>query len=119
MRTSGKKESFIQSSFFDWLSRCKKEYRPYCFAIPNGGSRHILEAVNLKRQGVTAGVPDVFCALSRKGFHGLFIEFKAGKNKLTELQRQMISKLAEQGYQCTVCYDVQSAIDNFNTYIED
>ena len=29
------------------------------FAIPNGGSRHVLEARNLKRQGVKTGVPDL------------------------------------------------------------
>lgn len=121
MRSSGKKEkeSLIQSSFFNWLALVRKEYRPYCFAIPNGGTRHILEAMNLKKQGVTAGVPDVFCALSKKGFHGLFIEFKCGKNKLTPLQQEMINRLASAGYRCVVCYNVDSAIESFNEYIQE
>lgn len=29
------------------------------FAVPNGGSRHVLEARNLVRQGVKSGVPDL------------------------------------------------------------
>ena len=30
----------------------------FLFAVPNGGYRNKIEAANLKRQGVIAGVPD-------------------------------------------------------------
>lgn len=35
------------------------------FAIPNGGSRNKIEAANLKKDGVLAGVPDLFIARAR------------------------------------------------------
>ncbi len=109
-------EAKIQSAFFQWISYYKT-LRPYCFAIPNGGSRNILEAVNLKRQGVTKGVPDVFMAIPNEENHGLFIEFKAGKNKLTEEQKAMIDRLREKGYACEVCYSFEEAQKVIKSYI--
>ena len=49
------------------------------FHIPNGGSRNKLEASNLKKQGVKAGVPDLFLPVGRGSYHGLFIELKSAK----------------------------------------
>ena len=109
-------ESVLQSSFFTYLCMQHRAYRPYCFAIPNGGSRHPIEAANLKRQGVTAGVPDIFCAIPREPYHGLFIEFKAGKNKLTDVQREAIELFRSAGYRCEVCYSLEEAIEIFNKY---
>lgn len=109
-------ESLLQSSFFQYLHMFQRAYRLYCFAIPNGGSRHPIEAANLKRQGVTAGIPDIFCAIPRKPYHGLFIEFKAGKNKLTEAQKEAVERLKSAGYRCEICYSLEEAINIFNKY---
>lgn len=49
------------------------------YHIPNGGSRNELEAANLKRQGVKAGVPDLTLPVALNGYHGLYIEMKFGK----------------------------------------
>ncbi len=49
------------------------------FAVPNGGSRHKLEAINLKREGVTKGVSDYIVLLPNKI---LFIEMKRQKRIL-------------------------------------
>jgi len=43
------------------------------FSIPNGGTRHMLEAVNLKKEGLTKGVSDYVVILPSKI---LFIEMK-------------------------------------------
>lgn len=58
------------------------------YHIPNGGSRNKAEAANLKRQGVKAGVPDLFLPVPRGGYHGLYIELKFGKKNI-EKSRQM------------------------------
>lgn len=110
------RESFIQTAFFNYLTLFQKKYRPHCFAIPNGGSRNPREAVNLKRQGVTAGVPDILCAIVRSPYHGLFIEFKTGRNKLTQLQKEMIERLTSEGYRCEVCYTLEEGIKKFCEY---
>lgn len=66
--------------------------------IPNGGSRHILEAVNFKRMGVRSGVPDLFIPS-----HRIFIELKADKGQLSKAQKYMINYLKEHGYNVFVC----------------
>lgn len=101
-------EAQIQISFFEWLNYYPK-FRASTFAIPNGGSRHVLEALSLKRQGLTAGVPDVLMAIPSKNACGAFIEFKAGKNKLTKQQQAMIEILKANGYACFVCHNLNDA----------
>ena len=49
------------------------------FAIPNGGSRNSIEAKNLKREGVRAGVSDMQVILKDKV---LFIEMKRPPKRL-------------------------------------
>jgi len=79
------------------------------FHIPNGGSRNKLEAYNLKKQGVKAGVPDLCLPVARGGYHGLFIEMKAGKNKTSENQEEWLENLQKQGYSAAVCYGFEEA----------
>lgn len=86
------------------------------FAIPNGGSRNKLEAANLKRQGVKAGVPDLFVPVAKKGYHGLFIEMKFGKNKTTANQDKWLSLLENNGYCTFVCYGFDSAVKALDWY---
>lgn len=79
------------------------------FAIPNGGARHIAVARKLKSEGVKAGVPDLFLPVGRSGYHGLFIEMKAGKNKPTEDQIGWLEALEDEGYLAQVCWGFEEA----------
>ncbi len=87
------------------------------YHVPNGGSRNQLEAVNLKRQGVKAGVPDLNLPVALHGFHGLYIEMKFGKNKTTEKQNWWLEQLQKQGYKTAVCYGADEAIDTIKEYL--
>ena len=87
------------------------------FHIPNGGSRNKIEAANLKRQGVKAGVPDICLPVPRNGYHGLWIELKVGKNKTTENQKRYISFLTNQGYDVAVCYGMEEAARKIVEYL--
>jgi hypothetical protein len=49
------------------------------FAVPNGGSRNMIEAKNMKAEGVRAGVSDICVILSNKV---LFIEMKQAPKTL-------------------------------------
>lgn len=89
------------------------------FAIPNGGSRNKLEAANLKRQGVKAGVPDLFVPVARRGFHGLFIEMKYGRNKTTPEQDEWLEKLNREGYLAKVCYGYAEAVELLKYYFSE
>lgn len=105
----------IQLSFFEYL----KNYSTLnnsTFAIPNGGSRHIVEAVNLVKSGVKKGIPDVMVAIPSSPWHGLFIEFKSAKGKMSEHQQEMIEILSSHGYYCRVCYSLEEAIRALHEY---
>jgi hypothetical protein len=61
------------------------------FAIPNGGSRHALEAINLKAQGIVPGIPDLYVPEWR-----LWIEMKRTKGwELSEEQEKIRRYLIE------------------------
>ena len=74
------------------------------FAIPNGAWCGYKQGRKLVAEGMLKGVPDIFVALARKGYHGLFIEMKAGKKGVVrDEQSEMLIKLQSEGYQCAVC----------------
>lgn len=87
------------------------------FAIPNGGTRNKIEAANLKRQGVKRGVPDLCIPVARKGYHGLYIEMKYGKNKTSAEQDLWIELLNRNGYLATVCWGADAAIKVIDDYL--
>ena len=79
------------------------------FHVPNGGTRNIREAVKFKSMGVKSGVPDILLPVSRKGYNGLAIELKAGKNKPSENQLVWIDFLQNSNWYVTVCYTWEEA----------
>ena len=112
-------EADMQAAFFKWLLYQYPHLRNLCFHIPNGGSRNIKEAANLKRQGVLAGVPDIICNIGNDKWHGLYIEMKANDNKLTKEQQWMFERLTNAGYKCAVCYSLEETIKVFVDYVEE
>lgn len=104
-------EATEQEALILWCGQEQDKYPELkmIYHIPNGGSRNTLEAANLKRQGVKAGVPDLCLPVARNGLHGLYIEMKYGRNKTTEKQREWLEFLKGQGYFTAVCYDAEEA----------
>lgn len=91
------------------------------FHIPNGGHRHKSVAVQMKRLGVKAGVPDLFVPLAKGDYHGLFIEMKRRDftpSKLTDNQREWIYRLKRNGYAAFVCAGADNAIKCIDWYTE-
>jgi hypothetical protein len=86
------------------------------FAIPNGGMRNMGTAIKLKNEGVLAGVADLFLMSPNKTHHGLFIEMKAAKGKLSDSQKYFLEQAKAIGYASCVCYsfnEAQAAINNY------
>lgn len=80
----------------------------FAFAVPNGGSRNIIEAVNLKRQGVKAGVPDIIIVHRGKA---LGLELKAKNGSLQESQKVTFPKMRAAGMRIEVARSFGEAID--------
>lgn len=112
-------EATEQEKVVTWCGWWQQEHPELklLYHIPNGGSRNTLEAANLKRQGVKAGVPDLCLPVPQNGFHGLYIEMKYGKNKTTEGQEWWLETLRQQGYKTAVCYGADAAIKEIANYL--
>ena len=83
----------------------------------DGGKRDKATAAVLKRQGVKAGVPDIMLPAARAGYHGLYIELKAGENTTTKKQKEWLEYLRQQGYYTAVCYGWQPAAQLIEQYL--
>lgn len=110
-------ESNLQISCIKWLDLAHPKIAPLCFAIPNGHKRSKITASILKREGVRAGVADLFFAYPMhfhdKSIHGLFIEMKVGKGKQTEAQLAFEKAVTDQGY----AYKVVRTFEEFRGVI--
>jgi TPR repeat protein len=112
-------EADEQAALFTWAKLQESTYPELSlmYAIPNGGSRHVIEAANLKRQGVKAGVPDICLPVLKGHYAGLYIELKVGKNKVSEKQSAWIEKLRNYGHKAEVCYGWEEAKDVIINYL--
>ncbi|MFN3375505.1 MAG: VRR-NUC domain-containing protein [Burkholderiaceae bacterium] len=108
-------EHQIQSSYFDWARQHPLARRAY--AIPNGGKRNLVVAMKLKAEGVRPGVLDVCLPIPCGGAAGLYIEFKAGRNGLTDEQATEADTLVRDGYAVAVCWDAGDAIEVTRQYL--
>lgn len=88
------------------------------FAIPNGGHRKKGEAGKMKAEGVKAGVPDYFLPVARGKYHGLFIELKTVKGKLSKPQKIWKMELEEQGFKVEVCHGWEAAAKAITNYLK-
>jgi hypothetical protein len=107
----GSSEHLEQCALFEWAEWAQGQYPELALihAIPNGGHRHKATAAKMRREGVKSGVPDICLPIARRGFHGLYIELKYGRNKPSENQYRWIESLRAQGYCVQVCYGAQIA----------
>lgn len=112
-------EASEQITLIQWcdINRCKYPELGLIFHIPNGGKRNKLEAIKLKKEGVKAGVPDLFLPVARRVYNGLFIELKYGSNKATPKQKEWINNLNAQGYKAVVCNGFDEARLTIEEYI--
>ena len=110
-------EAQEQVLFFDYLKLHPRLYA-VSYHIPNEGKRSPVQGHRLRKQGLKAGVPDVFIGIACGGYHGLFIEFKYGRNKLTVLQQEVIKSLQIEGYAVALCYSAKEAAEDLNNYLD-
>lgn len=112
-------EGAEQETVFSWARLNEGRYP--CLKtlhhIPNGGMRNRGEAAKLKRQGVKAGVADLFLPHASSGCHGLYIELKAKGGVVSREQTEFLEAVSRAGYMAAVCFGAQSAICLLEKYL--
>ncbi len=106
------KEDFLQQQIIIWY---KNEYQRHekglIFAIPNGGSRNVVEAKKLKETGLMAGVADLIILHNKKT---LFCELKTDIGKQSEKQLIFQKKVEALGFE----YKIIRTLNEFQTWLK-
>lgn len=122
-------ESKLQIACVKWFDLQYPKLKLNLFSIPNEGSRSPANGARMKAQGRRAGTADMFLAVERKPYinidgkcfnlsllaqySGLFIEFKFGKGKQSDAQKQFQKSVIEKGYR----YEIITDFDSFKNLI--
>jgi len=86
--------------------------------VPNGGSRDIREAANLKRMGTLAGASDLLlfrpgacphCGSAR--LEGFALELKSDGGRLTDAQREFLWRFSEVGGHTCIAENLDRALE--------
>jgi len=110
-------ESKLQTACVEWFRWNYPKLHLNLFAIPNGGHRNVVTASRLKREGVTAGVADLFLAVTNKQSPGLFIEMKLEGNYQQPSQKAFEAAITPYQYQYVICRSLQDFIETIKSYI--
>lgn len=103
--------------------------RTNLFAIPNGGARDPVTGARLKAEGVLPGVFDLFFAAPTvkpwgpdlpfdRGIHGLWIEVKTPRGKLSPAQLKFKINVERCDYITAICRSTQEILDTIEEYLE-
>lgn len=117
------REQADQIALFQWAT-IRASARPelsLLFAVPNFARvKSARDGARRKAEGMKPGVPDMFLAVPRGGFHGLFVELKsqAGRNRVSTEQRWWLAQLQEQGYRAEVCHGFEEARRVIERYLD-
>src|SRR5689334_24968151 len=115
-------EDYEQIKLATWLTKNNILF----YAIPNGGHRHMLEAMKFKRMGVQSGVPDLCIPIPsttlaggvNKSFHALYIELKrVSGGTISDNQLYWKEMLSKYGYLSVICKGADAAIQVVKDYL--
>lgn len=104
-------ESQLQATCFQWAWNELPATRRLLIHVPNGGSRNKAEALQLRAQGVVAGVHDLLFYWSGQLY---WFELKVGANAQSKEQIEFGKAMTEQG---AVCIEVRT-FEQFRLVIE-
>ncbi|PWT76100.1 MAG: hypothetical protein C5B60_04475 [Chloroflexi bacterium] len=92
------------AEFLDWILLPPAMYTTF----PAGwGQLGFKTSKQLKRSGLKPGMPDILVLYESRC---IFIELKAGKNKLSPVQREMHSKLRDAGFHIYIAKSIEDVI---------
>jgi len=120
-------EHLEQCAVVSWFKLQYPAYAGCLVAIPNGAhlagtpKQRAQKMAKMKREGLKTGASDLFIALPRGGFSGLWIEMKAtGKTacSVSSDQRDHLDLMAEVGYSSHWCAGRDSAIETIKQYMK-
>ena len=115
-RRRSQPERDLQTAVFQWRDMQLGVYPELAFLYASLNGQYA--AGHRTEPGLTSGVPDLHLPLPRRGYHGLWIELKAGKNKPSASQTRRLDWLNANGhYAVCIWDDLQQVIDLIVWYL--
>ena len=93
-------ETIICINVYEWVKN-KTELEKHFFHFANEGKRGWVNADLLKRTGFKAGVLDIFMSKGNGDHSGLWIEVKDKGKKPTQVQKDFMKQMNDDGYYAT------------------
>jgi len=111
-------ESALQATCVGWFRLQYRALANVLVAVPNGGKRRLLEAVAMKKEGVTKGVSDLILLTPRKGYGCLCIEMKTKKGKQQKSQKEWEDFTENAGNKYVLCRSLEQFQKEIKEYLE-
>ncbi len=108
-------EDSVMIAIFDWVRL--KNYHHFILHLANERKCTPQYGAKLKRMGVRAGVSDIFITKPCQGFHGFWIEVKAGKNKPTQSQLDFLDDRRKEGYKAEWVVGFDETVRSIESYL--
>lgn len=108
-----------QVNLFQWMRLHEAQYPElkFAFAIPNGTRTTPRVAAKMKAEGVLKGVSDIFLPAARGDKHGLFIEMKTERGRLSPEQIAFLAAMNAAGYHAVMCRGWEQAAETILDYL--
>jgi len=119
-RAETETEEDIHKAVVEWADRqaATEPALELLFHVPNGGSRHVAEAVKLKAMGTRQGVPDLLLPVPRGNKIGLALELKSASGRLRPKQAWWLRELRASGWAVAVAYTFSEAQKVLTGYVD-
>jgi hypothetical protein len=110
------KEYQLQKAVIKWINL---KYPKLLYCASAGGVRtSFSQAKRMKATGYVRGFPDLFIYEPKGNFHGLAIEIKTLKGRVSKFQLDWINKLHEKGYLSSVGRGFNQVTEIIEHYME-
>lgn len=110
-------EDDLQEACVTWFGYQHKNIALLLHHSPNGGFRQYTEAARFKAMGTRPGFPDLVLHIPRGCYHGLFLELKSEKGRLSDYQKEQLELLSANGYRCEVIRTKEEFIQIIEDYL--
>lgn len=115
------KEHAETAAVVSWWRRQYPKLAKHLIGLPNAGKRSSQVAAMLKAEGMIPGASDLFLAIPKWGYHGMWIEMKRKDgvpSDVSENQSSFQADMRSVGYIAEVCFGAEQAIAMIKHYLE-
>ncbi len=112
-----KPEQIDHINLVNWFNHTYPELAEDFHHFANERKCSVQQGRLLKRMGVKKGVSDFFLAVPVGAYHGLWIELKVGKGKLSKEQVDFLDRKASKGYAAVCALGFNAASEIIKGYL--